>query len=147
MSDDEVSSGPGGVVRIVRLVAPWVALVVVVWVLSGIMSDFGRTKTAMTVLAQGSAGSASETSTAPSVVTTVTGLIATVRSDVPLRSQPATSAAGIIMAQQGSVLSILAKQGTWFRVKDGAGHLGWIPNNTKYIAVSAKPKAKSKKKK
>lgn len=133
-----VSTRP--VVRMFRKVVPWVALFVVAWAIAGYLSDFQRMKGTATAEAQGSSVTTSTAGASASVATTVTDLLATVRTDVPLRSQPDTATAVVATSREGSTLDVLTKQGTWFRVKDAAGHIGWIPNDPTYISVKTKKK-------
>ena len=148
MSEDYQSASVGRGTRALRLVVPWVLFVVVVWAIASIWGDFVHTTKSLTAATQGSGASAVSTSVAGSTVTTVTGLSATVRSEIPLMSQPSTTTAIIATSKQGSTLTIVAKQGTWFRVKDSAGHIGWIVNSNQFITVrptpAPKPKAKKK---
>ena len=132
-------------VKIVRSVVVWAAFVVLVWVIAGYWTSFQRTKGSLDAQAQGSL-TASQTVDA-SVVTTVTDLSATIRIDVPLRSQAATAAAVVATAHEGSTLDIVAKKGTWLRLKDKSGHLGWVPNDSQYVTVKTKVATKAKKKK
>jgi uncharacterized protein YgiM (DUF1202 family) len=125
--------------RVVRTVAPWIVLVAVIWVIYGSVADFARSGSDSASAGQGSGASSSTTSSGQaSVVTTVTGMIATTRVRVILRSQPSTATAAVATSQQGSDLEVLAKQGTWFRVKDSSGHTGWIPNDSTYVSVRKK---------
>jgi uncharacterized protein YgiM (DUF1202 family) len=139
MSDENGSVDIGGVGRAMRSMVPWVVLIVVAWVVAGFWSDFVRAEKAVSAAEQGSGtSSVTTTSTAAGVETTVTDLVATTRVDVVLRSQPSTSTAAVATSKKGSALEVLARQGAWFKVKDEAGHVGWIPNDVQYIAVKTK---------
>jgi SH3-like domain-containing protein len=139
MSDVEQEIGVSGFARAVRMVAPWILLAGVTWAIFGIVSDFSRTAEQAALSGQGSGlPASSSTTSAASIVTTVTNLVAKTRSDVVLRSLPGTSTASVATAKEGSDLDVLARQDGWFRVKDAAGHIGWIPNDVKYIAVRSK---------
>lgn len=141
MEEDEGAlERPEGTVRIVKRVLPWAALAVVLAVSASIWGGFEDAQRAASAAAAASAeasASAMATVTA-SVTTTETGLVAKVVSDVSLRSQPDTTAEILATERQGGTLTILARQPTWLRVKDGAGHIGWIPNDVKYVTVKAK---------
>ncbi len=123
--------------KTVRNVAVWIAFAALIWVIWGYVGDFKQQK--QTLDAQAQTSEVASATPAASVTTTVTDLIATVRSDVSLRSQAATSSAVVATSHDKSTLDVLAKQGQWLRVKDAAGHLGWVPNDTQYLAVTAKP--------
>lgn len=137
MHDDYGSVGRSTFSRIVRGIVPWVLLVAVVWALNGIWVDFQRLNATKSAPEQGSAA-ATEASVTASVPTTVTDLAATVRVDIPLRSQPDTATAIVATSREGTALEVLARQGNWFRVKDAAGHVGWVPNDSKYISIKKK---------
>ena len=147
MPDDEyetVSSDP--VFRIVRSVVPWVAFALVLWVLAGVWGGFQRSKAVVE-----STTAAEPTVTAPaaqpSASTTVTGMVALARVDVQLRTLPDTNSEVLATAKKGSTMTVLNRQGTYFRVKDAAGHIGWIPNDVHYIDIRVKAATKAKKKK
>lgn len=148
MSDEYGSTSTSGLARAVRLVVPWIAFGLVVWVIGGYATQFVKEARTASASAQGS-GSQTATSSTPagSVTTTVTGMVATVRVDLSLRSQPATGTPIVATAREGSVLTVLAKQGSWFRVKDKIGYVGWVPNDTAYISLKAAPKKPAAKKK
>jgi len=139
MSDEYgyVSTRPAA--KMLRRVVPWIALLVVAWAVLGVMTDFARNRGTV-AQAQGSAATTESVSPQGSVATTVTDLLATVRTDLPLRSQPDTSTAVVATSREGSTLDVLTRQGSWFRVKDGAGHIGWIPNDPTFISVKTKKK-------
>jgi len=139
MSDDLDYTSTHPVARVFRTVVPWIALFVVAWVILGFMTDFARNR-GESAQAQGSGSTTATASPQGSVATTVTDLLATVRTDVALRSQPDTATAVVATSREGSTLDVLTKQGTWFRVKDGAGHIGWIPNDPTFISVKTKKK-------
>lgn len=131
--------------KILRAVVVWIAFVVLVWVIAGYWTSFQRTKGSLDVQGQGSVTSTGAVDA--SVVTTVTDLSATIRIDVPLRSQAATATAVVATAHEGSTLDVVAKKGTWLRLKDKSGHLGWVPNDSQYLTLKARVATKAKKKK
>lgn len=148
MQDAYGSTNTSSFARAVRYAVPWVLFGVLLWVIAGYGVRFmENARTASET--QGSAA-ATSTATVPSVTTTVTGMAATVRVDLSLRSQPATGTPIVATSKEGSTLQVLAKQGTWFRVKDKYGYVGWVPNDTAYIslkAATAPAKTPAKKKK
>jgi hypothetical protein len=137
--DDDGSASAGRMAWTARSIVPWAILVAVLLAAGSFVIDFARSESAARLAGQGSGASTAATSTAPaSVTTTVTGLVATVRTGIAMRSMPGTSTAVVATLQAGSVLQVMARQDVWFRVKDTAGHVGWIPNDVKYITVQAK---------
>jgi len=126
------------VFRVVRAIVPWIALALVVWVLYGAWGRFSENR----ALVEAQKAAASATTTTPtataSVATTVTGMVAVARVPVTLRSEPETSSESLATAKKGATLTIMTKQGTFFRVKDKAGHIGWIANDSASITVRKK---------
>lgn len=131
---------PGSVARSARRVLPWAALAVLLVVSLSIWDGFQSAQRAALEAAAASAEASATASTvaSASVTTTETGLIAKVTTAVPLRSQPNAATSVITTAGQGTDLTVLARQSTWLRVRDKAGHIGWIPNDTQYITVQAR---------
>lgn len=128
--------GTDPVFRVVRWVLPWLALGLVVWVLYGAWTGFTRSRD---LAAQTSAAAGVTTTTvAPSAATTVTGQVAVTRVPVTLRMQPNATSEALATAKKGVTLTILAKQDTFFRVRDKAGHIGWIANDSASITVRKK---------
>jgi hypothetical protein len=132
------TAGASRPARTMRSIIAWIALLAVIWAVGGFWGQFTRDQAAMSSGGQGSTGTTSTTGAEASVTTTVTDLIATPRVDMSLNSEPSTSTAVIAKSLKGSDLEVLAKQGAWFRVKDEAGHIGWIPNDAKLIEVKKK---------
>jgi uncharacterized protein YraI len=130
---ETLSSDP--VVRIAKAVVPWVVLGALLWALSGSWGEFVVAKRAVDA-STASSETTVTTSTVASTGTTVTSTVAVTRVAVSLRSQPSTSSSVLATAKKGSKLTVLSRKGTWYRVKDASGHIGWIPNNAKYITLS-----------
>lgn len=146
-NDEYESTSPHPVLRVVRWIVPWLAFAIVVWVLSGTWADFQASKQAADLSSASTDITVTAGPASASVVTTVTGLVAVTRVDVSLLSQPSTTSPALATSKKGTTLMVLAKQGTWFRVKDAAGHMGWVPDDVKYLDVHAAPVTKAKKKK
>jgi hypothetical protein len=139
MSDVGQEMSVSGFTRAVRMVVPWILLAAVTWAILGIVGDFSRNAERLAASGQGSGlPASSSTTSAASIVTTVTNMVAKTRIEVVLRSLPGTSTASVATAKEGSDLDVLSRQDGWFRVKDKAGHVGWIPNDSKYIVVRSK---------
>jgi hypothetical protein len=139
MPNDELDAvGTDPIFRIVRRIIPWIALALVAWVLVGVWGSFQRAKEFAATTAASTVPTVTAPVAAPSETTTVTDLIAVTRVDVKLLSQPLATAEALASSKKGVTLEILARQGTWFRVKDRAGHIGWIPNDVKFIDVRSK---------
>ena len=135
MYDDPQSDDMGAGARMIRRIAPWIALLAIMWALASFVAQF---RVAASSAAQGSAVASSSVSATASVVTTVTGMSATLRTDMTLLSEAATSAAKVVAVKAGSVVQVVAKTGTWLKVKDASNRLGWIPNDVKYLTIKLK---------
>jgi SH3-like domain-containing protein len=133
-AESESIETPTRLLQIVRSIVPWLVLAAVAVVLWNIGGDFVRAQKTASLVASSSAVA---TSTA-SAATTETGMVAKVRADVPLRAQPDSKSEIVATAKVGSTLTILTRQDAWMRVKDAAGHIGWIPNEVRYISVEVK---------
>jgi uncharacterized membrane protein len=138
MSDEEVPERTRRVSWVFRAAFAWIVLAVVIWAISGFLSDFKRANSATSATAGSGSASATSTPAPGSAVIGVTDLLATSRGELVLRAEPSESADTVAKVAEGSVLDVLAKQGTWFKVKDTAGRVGWVPNDTKYITVKKK---------
>jgi cytoskeletal protein RodZ len=146
-NDEYESTSPRPVFRVVRWVIPWVAFAIVVWALSGTWSDFQRAKQAADLVASTDVTVTASASASSSVATTVTGMVAVTRVDVTLLAQPAAGSQALATSAKGTTLTVLTKQGAWFRVKDPAGHIGWVPDDVQYLDVRLAPALPAKKKK
>jgi len=56
--------------------------------------------------------------------------VITAKTAPTLRETPADSATAQGTATPGSLITILSRNGSWWYVDDGSGHLGWIPATT-----------------
>jgi uncharacterized protein YgiM (DUF1202 family) len=136
MQNDEYETvGTDPVFRVVRMIVPWIALALVLWALAGVWSGFQRSKQVAESTAANTGPVVATPTVSPSVATTVTGMTAVTRVDLGLRSQESSTSAVLVTVKKGATLTILAKADTWFKVKDAAGHIGWIPNDVKVIDV------------
>jgi hypothetical protein len=135
MYDEQLPDDTGAGVRMIRRIAPWIALLAIMWALASFFAQF---RVAASSADQGSAVASSSVSATASVVTTVTGMSATLRTDYPMISEPATSAAKVATLKAGSVVQVVAKTGTWLKVKDASSRLGWVPNDVKYLTIKLK---------
>jgi SH3-like domain-containing protein len=131
--------GTDPVFKVVRAIVPWIALALVVWVLYGAWGRFSVNRAQAEAQKAAAAATTSTPAASPSAATTVTGMVAIARVAVTLRSEPEASSESLATAKKGATLTIMSKQGTFFRVKDKAGHIGWIANDSASITVRKKP--------
>jgi uncharacterized protein YgiM (DUF1202 family) len=79
------------------------------------------------------------TSVEPTGSTTVTGTIAVTRVDaIQLLADAGAGAAVVATVKKGAQLQVLNRTDTWFRVKDAAGHIGWIANSSQSVEIRKK---------
>lgn len=129
-----VKQGP--VLRSAHIVLPWIALLALGWVLASMWGSFQLARQAAELAGPAQPSSVQTATTQPSVVTTVTGLAAVALQDVKMRLRADLTSEVIATSRQGSKLTIIAKQGLFLRVKDAAGHMGWVPNDVQYLQVT-----------
>jgi len=140
MHDEEDGSAPAGMLRVVHLVAPWVALVAVVWAVFAAWGTFVRAD--KTPLSLGPSSEATSTASSPSTstATNISGMEAVARKTLKLRALPNDTSEVLATAKEGDVLEIMSKDAGHLKVRDASGHVGWIPNDTEFITVRNKKK-------
>lgn len=128
---------PALLLRIVRQVGPWVVLAGVLLAALLIVTGFqGALRSARGTASSGSIAASS--STEPTS-TAVTGQVAVTRvGGVQLRFAADTRSDTLAIAKKGARLQVLNRTDKWLRVKDAAGHIGWIPNSSKSVQIRKK---------
>jgi cytoskeletal protein RodZ len=139
-ADTESYDMPGQAARLARAVLPWLALFALTGVLWNIGTGFVTAQHSANLAAQASAAASSTASAAAtsSAVATGTAYVAKVQNDVPLTARPDAKSEKIATARTGATLTVLETQTAWMRVKDAAGHIGWIPNDIHYVTLQKK---------
>ncbi len=85
------------------------------------------------------APSAVGTSTPPSVISTGSVVIGIAKIEgVNFRVKPASNAKLIRGLHKNEKVTILAKDGQWYKVKDSRGRLGWVTANGDYVVVQSR---------
>jgi hypothetical protein len=140
MDVDAESYEPGQVVHLVRVVLPWLALFAVVAVLWSIGTGFVTAQRAANLAAQASAAATSTASAAAtsSAIATGTAYVAKVQNAVALTARADAKSEKVATAKAGATLTVLEIQKAGIRVKGAAGHIGWIPNDLRYITLQKK---------
>lgn len=125
-------------IRIVRFVVPWLALAGVLLVATMIVTGFqGALRVARTAAA--GQGSVVATGSPEASSTAVTGQIAVTRVEgVRLRFAADERSDALAIAKKGAKLQVLNRTDKWLRVKDAAGHIGWIANSSKTVRIRKK---------
>ncbi len=129
--------------NILRGVAALAALVVLIFVVWGYVSDFrdaGNTapETTSTVepsqtpdgakaAAEGAKEGAAESTAGKVVIVTIDGL--------NFRTKPESDAKAIRGLEKGEKLTLVKTQDGWYQVKDAAGKVGWISSNPQYSKI------------
>jgi SH3-like domain-containing protein len=118
------------VFRVVRWIVPWIALGAVLYYVWGATADFRLLKT-------GTSGTATQTVDATS--TPVTGMTGIAKVDgVHIRDVPAAGGTVLADLRKDAAFEVLAQQPGWYRIKDAAGHIGWITSDASFVAVEQK---------
>jgi len=73
-------------------------------------------------------------STAPTV--TVTGIGVAKIDGVNFRTKPSSSAKLIRGLKKGEKVTVLMKEGTWYKVKDSKNKTGWVTANGDYVVLT-----------
>ena len=129
---------PGQSLRLTRMVLPWLALLLVVGVLWNIAAGFATSQRASNLAAQASAAASATAGATSSANATGTAYVAKVQKQVVLTARADAKSEKIATAKVGATLTVLETQSAWMRVKDAAGHIGWIPNDINYITLKTK---------
>ena len=77
------------------------------------------------------------TTSAPSAVPTVAvaGIGVTNISGVNFRTKPSSSATLIRGLKKGEKVTVILKEGSWYKVKDSKGKTGWVTANGDYVVI------------
>jgi len=121
------------VAKVVRAVIGIVVVFALGVVVMNQWNDFKTARSNMPATPTTSAGDTSSTATS-----TVLGVGVAKINGVNFRVKPSSSAALIRGLKKGEKVTILLKDGQWYRVKDSKGKLGWVTANGDYVALQAK---------
>jgi FlaG/FlaF family flagellin (archaellin) len=135
MYDDEDAVAPVTVGRALHVFVPWIVLAAVIMAVISAFMTFQRSDKP-TLATEPVAGSTQTTSTAKEIK----GLEAVARTDLKLRALPNDQSEVIANVKKKAVLDILLKDAGHFKVRDKAGHIGWVPNDSEFISVRDKKK-------
>jgi len=137
--DGEYGTNQGPGVRVLRQVAPWAALAVLVVSLLVIWSGFNASLRKVTAFLP-AGGSVVATAAAEASATTVpTNTVAVTRvSGVKILSAASTGAKVLMTVKKGVTLQVLNRTDTWLRVREPDGLEGWIANSSKNVTIRKK---------
>jgi uncharacterized protein YgiM (DUF1202 family) len=136
MYDDEDAVAPVTVGRALHVFVPWVVLAAVLMAVASAFMSF-QLADRPTLVTEPVAGATNETT---STAKEVKGSEAVARTDLKLRALPNDQSEVIANVKKKAVLDILLKDAGHFKVRDKAGHIGWIPNDSVLISVRDKKK-------
>ena len=118
--------------RVVRWTVPWIVLGAVLYYVWGATADFRTIKAN-----EPSSPTASQTVDATS--TPVTGMTGTAKVDgVHVRELPAVGGIVLTDLRKDAPFEVLATRDGWYRIRDAAGHIGWITSDPAFVSVEKK---------
>lgn len=119
--------------RLVRWIVPWIALGAVLYYVWGATADFRVLK------ANGPAGAGTASQTVDATSTPVTGMTGVVKVDgVHMRDLPAVGGTVLADLRKDATFQVLEKREGWYRIKDAAGHIGWVTSDPSFVTVEQK---------
>jgi hypothetical protein len=135
---DRIAAEP--VMRFARWVVPWVLLAVVAYVSLGYYNGYRDQTTKLerpagskeTTAKAPAAKSKTATSTAPSQVVAVT--------DVNLHIDASAASDTIRTLKKDEKVTLVAKEGDWYKVTDSGGQIGYLTTSATYTKVVASGK-------
>jgi len=125
---DEHASGTSVVVRVVRIVVPWILLLVVGSVLWSLVEDYrAATDAAEPEESTETTGQAGTAATEPYVVVLSEGL--------NLRAEASTTSAVVQVLSAGQQLALIEEAPGWYRVRTADGLEGWVAAGGSYTQL------------
>jgi hypothetical protein len=155
MPDRGYDGGEGLVFRALRMVVPWVALVLILFVAWGYLGqyrdatrggDSRATEEPAAVETSPSVEPEGDTDAAPEGAETAEGegveeavgtrpYVKVLTEGLNLRSRPMTTATVIKTLTAGQQLSLIEKGSGWYHVRDAAGDEGWVAAGGRYTEL------------
>ncbi len=130
-------SAASPMLRAAHALLPWLALVVIVWVLAGAWGAFRQAE-------QRSAAESSMTQQAVTATTTpatettpsLAGASAVAAANgIRLRMTASASSEVVVTIAKGTQLFIMGSLPGWLRVKDPNGNIGWVTDSKRFVRV------------
>jgi len=128
MSYDDRSPAGGVPLRIIRVVVPWVALLVVILVLWSFVSDYRAA-------VRSDVPTATVEPAQPAVVAEGDPYVRVLSDGLNLRSQPSTSAEVIKVLSAEQKLVFIEEGIGWYHVRDADGTEGWVAAGGRYTEL------------
>lgn len=120
--------------RLFRFIAPWLLLAIIAFLVWGYANRFQADRARAAAEAS---STTTPTAEAAATIITQSGLILT--DGVHLRDAPSIGGEVLADMKKGMVVGVFEHKGAWYRVQ-GAGKIGWVSDNPKYMSVSQKAK-------
>ncbi len=117
-----------------KMVRAAIGVVVIIALGFTVMNMWNEYKSAAATTKKATATTTTSPSTTPTV--TVSGVGVTKIAGVNFRVKPASSAKLIRGLKKGEKVTVLLKEGTWYKVKDSKGKIGWVTANGDYVVVT-----------
>ena len=131
-SHERVTRNP--LFKVARWTIPWIALLVIVWQLSGVWGQFQHNQSVADAQAAAAQAAALASATAEATSTVATGtVVASLIDGLRLHMQPSSTSDVIATEQKDSKLTIIGAAKGWFRVQDTYGHAGWVTDSAQSV--------------
>lgn len=119
------------VAKVIRAVVGLLVVLVIGFIVMNWWADYRSASTAASNAAA-TAQPSNESTTAPAVLSG----IGIARIDgVNFRAKPASNAKLIRALKKGEKVTVILKDGQWYKVKDSGGKVGWVTANADYVTV------------
>jgi SH3-like domain-containing protein len=119
--------------RLARWTVPWIAMLALMYVVWTVWLRFPDMQ------AESEATNKVTTSTVEASSTLVLGMTGVVTAEkLVLRDGPDTTAAELGSLSRDEPFEIIEKRGTWYKVRDGEGHLGWMLPDPDVVKIETK---------
>lgn len=136
-SHERVIKNP--IFKVARWTIPWIVLLVIIWQLSGIWTQFRHDQSHADALAAAAQAAAIASATAETTSAVSTGTVmASLIDGLRLHVQPSSTADVIATEQKNSKLTVIGFAKGWFRVQDTFGHAGWVTDSAQFIQPTKK---------
>jgi SH3-like domain-containing protein len=133
MSDETKRLRANPAYRLAHWTLPWIALVGVIYLVWAVWSRFP------VMQAESSANGQASTSTVDASSTLVLGMTGTVKAEkLVLLDSPGAGGADVGSLSQDEPFEVIEKRGTWYKIRDGEGHLGWVQPDPAVVTIESK---------
>jgi hypothetical protein len=133
MSDETKRLRANPAYRLAHWTLPWIALLGVIYIVWAMWTRFP------VMQAGSSANGQASTSTVDASSTLVLGMTGTVTGEkLVLLDSPGAGGADVGSLSQDEPFEVIEKRGTWYKIRDGEGHLGWVLLDPAVVKIESK---------